>query len=189
MVAILAIAVLGLTGITLASLRSAHAKQGVLENLYNYEAPIFVWDREVLRSGEMSSAVINQARIKLADGHIESDKAVQIRRGDWADGRFTDSPHGAWFMLTLFKDGQVKGTAVGQLLQQGYGAAETCKPPKPPPKPSPLPPIVSETFDCYFIVTLQPDDGVEVRWTMFHGADSGSISHEMSETPDSHMGH
>src|SRR5205809_6604535 len=70
-------------------LRSARSKEKKLENLFNYEAPIFVWDKEALAPGETVSPLLKQTPIRLPDGHIETDKAVQIQRGTWSDGQFT----------------------------------------------------------------------------------------------------
>jgi hypothetical protein len=48
-----------------------------LGNLANYEAPVFVWDEIVLEKGENRSDLLKQTPIKLQDGRIEDNKAIE----------------------------------------------------------------------------------------------------------------
>jgi hypothetical protein len=170
----LVVVVLGAAVGLLLKVRADQNRQ--LDNLYDYQAPIFIWDKEVLSEGVETSKPIPQVPVQLPDGHVEVNKAIVLERGDWDGTSFVKSSDGKWFALTLLEDGEAKGTAVGLLLPEGYGAAVTCKPPKPPPPPNPLPP--TSVFNCFFIVTLEADGGVRVHWTMFHrGSESGLEGH------------
>jgi hypothetical protein len=143
--------------VTLGAGGCAFREREELKRLANYEAPIFVWEKQVLAPGRAVSDVLKQAPIRLADGKTEENKAIQVRRGNPVGAQFVDDPSGKWFAITLLVDGQPKGMGSGVLLPEGFGTAIWCRDA-----------LTASEFNCYFRTTLQEDGGVKVRWTMLH---------------------
>ncbi|HXV87655.1 MAG TPA: hypothetical protein VD710_01025, partial [Nitrososphaeraceae archaeon] len=142
----------------------------ILDGIVEYEAPIFVWDKEVLKKGETTSEQIKQTPIKLPNGGTEDNKAIMVKRGDWVTSDrgsgFVLNPEGKNFEITLFANGVEKGKASGILLKPSYGCAMWCRDAKPGEVVSN--PELTGEFNCYFKTTLKEDGGVQVLWTMLH---------------------
>ena len=138
----------------------------IIRGIGSYEAPVKVWEKELLAPGVSSSAIMPQIPIERMDGTLEDNKAIMIERGDWVfsdnDSKFIQSSNGEWFKINLIVDDKLKGSSTGLLLTQGYGTAIWCRDALPDPSAS------SNKFNCYFKVTLQNNGGVGVLWTMFH---------------------
>ena len=134
-----------------------------LAGLLEYEAPIFVWERQVLAPGETVSGVLVQTPITLPDGTLEEPKSIVVSRGNWVvnetESRFVLDSQGAWFMVALTCCEAVKGRATGLLLDYGYGLAIWCRDNVADS---------AQNFNCFFRVTLMPDNSVRLLWTMFH---------------------
>jgi len=142
----------------------------ILDGLVKYEAPIFVWDKEVLKPGQTTSEMIKQAPIKTPDGGTEENKAIVVKRGDWASSErgsgFILNPEGKNFEITLFANGVEKGKGSGLILKDSYGCAMWCRDAKPGEVVSN--PELAGEFNCYFKTTLKDNGGVQVLWTMLH---------------------
>jgi hypothetical protein len=66
-------------------------------------------------------------------------------------------PDGKWFMPTLLRDGEVKGSSVGLLLPDGFATPIWCR--DIPPDGGP-----TSVFNCFFKTFLQEDGSVRVLW-------------------------
>jgi len=143
----------------------------ILDGLINYEAPIFVWDKVVLKKGQMVSEEIKQTPINLPDGGVEDNKAIMVSRGDWMTSdkgsEFVNNAEGKSFEITLLANGEEKGKASGLLLPgEGWGCSMWCRDAMPG-QTTTNPDAVGE-FNCYFKTVLQENGGVQVLWTMLH---------------------
>jgi len=153
-------------------LREAVMDSGkILDNLIKYEAPIFVWDKEVLKKGQMVSEEIKQAPINLPHGGVEDNKAIIVGRGNWVTSdkgsEFVYNAEGKNFQITLLANGKEKGKTSGLLLPgPGYGCSMWCRDAKPG-ETTTNPEAVGE-FNCYFKTILKENGGVQVLWTMLH---------------------
>jgi hypothetical protein len=143
--------------------------------LADYEAPVFVWDKTVLQPGETESPILKQTPIRLPDGHMEDTKAVVMERGNWNNEQFVQDPHGNWFRLSLFVKGDPDVITVGPLLTDpGLRTATKCS-------------GRESHFNCYFVVTLVPNDSIKVLWTMFHHMNDVKVANNGHTQGDEHI--
>jgi hypothetical protein len=149
----------------------------IIQNLSNYRAPILIWDKIVLKSGEVVSPVLKQIPVKLANGQLEENKAVVVSRGNYVNtskgSEFTRDPEGKWFQIELIKNGVTEGVSTGQLQPNGWGSADWCGPPNSVVGAANLEDAKLEVMNCYFKTTLEKDGGVRVIWTMLHRGEHG----------------
>ena len=143
----------------------------VLASLHKYVGNEFIWQKNVLSRGETCSDKILQIPIKKVDGTIATDKEIRICRVYINDnGDVTPSPNGDFVKIDLYSGGMYDAGSIMMLVGQGSGAAVSCW--KPPVAATEEKGMIDNVpkYNCFFRVQPTKDDGVLMRWSMFHPA-------------------